>query len=124
MVRASQVSLETGGPSDDTVRIGNLVLDTSRYSVIVDSKPVDLTYKEFELLKFLAVHVGQITDRVTLMREAWGEELGQEVRKVDVHIARLRKKLARLSPHRIVTVNKRGYGLATERPSDKNSRDD
>ncbi len=103
---------------EEVIVIGNLAIDEARFSVTVGAEKVDLAYKEFELLKFLVSHVGQVFDRNALMWGAWGKDQIQQARTIDVHIARLRKKLKGIYPYRIVTVRKRGYGFIQD-PEDR-----
>ncbi len=71
---------------------GGLVIDFERYEVHVKGVPVDLTYKEFELLKFLATHAGKPFTREELLNKVWGYDYYGGTRTVDVHIRRLRAK--------------------------------
>lgn len=96
---------------EGVIVMGNLAVDEARFCVTVGSIKVDLAYKEFELLKFLVSNVGQVFDRNALMAGAWGKDQVQQARTIDVHVARLRKKLNGIYHYRIVTVTKRGYGF-------------
>lgn len=109
----AQPSGQSEQQNDDgeIIRSGNLTIDAARFTVTVDAKSIELAYKEFELLRFLVCHVGQVFDRNALMWGAWGKDQVQKARTVDVHVARLRKKLKGTHPYRIVTVRKRGYGF-------------
>jgi DNA-binding response OmpR family regulator len=88
---------------------GGLVIDFERYEVHVHGEPVDLTYKEFELLKFLATQPGKVFTREVLLDRVWGYDYYGGTRTVDVHIRRLRAKLETGSTTYIETVRNVGY---------------
>ncbi len=89
--------------------LGQLVVDFERYEVHVDGDPVDLTYKEFELLKFLATHPGKPFSREALLDKVWGYDYYGGTRTVDVHIRRLRSKIELGGATFIETVRNVGY---------------
>jgi len=91
------------------LRRGDLVIDLASYRVFVDGRPVQLTYREFELLRFLASHPGRVFTREELVNKVWGYEFYGGTRTVDVHVRRLRAKIE--SPQRtfIETVRNVGY---------------
>jgi two-component system alkaline phosphatase synthesis response regulator PhoP len=99
----------TGVDSDNAVRCGDLVMDLSSYRVFLSSRPVDLTYKEYELLRFLATHPDRVFTRETLLNRVWGYEFYGGARTVDVHIRRLRSKLEDAGHSFIETVRNVGY---------------
>ena len=76
-----------------TIRAGELTIDPDTYAAKLKGRPLDLTYKEFELLKFLAQHPGRVFTRDQLLREVWGYDYFGGTRTVDVHVRRLRAKL-------------------------------
>ncbi len=85
---------DRSGPSHpSSVRLGPIVLDVDAYRVAVHGRPLDLTFREFELLRFLAERPGRVFTRPTLMREVWGFDFFGGTRTVDVHVRRLRAKL-------------------------------
>lgn len=86
-----------------------LVIDFERYEVHVKGEPVDLTYKEFELLKFLATHPGKPFTREALLDQVWGYDYYGGTRTVDVHIRRLRSKIETGGATYIETVRNVGY---------------
>ena len=88
---------------------GGLVIDFERYEVHVKGEPVDLTYKEFELLKFLATHPGKAFTREALLDKVWGYDYYGGTRTVDVHIRRLRSKIEIGGASYIETVRNVGY---------------
>ena len=96
---------------------GGLVIDFERYEVHVKGEPVDLTYKEFELLKFLASHPGKPFTREGLLDKVWGYDYYGGTRTVDVHIRRLRSKIELGGTAYIETVRNVGYKfLAPSQP--------
>ncbi len=99
---------------------GALVIDFERYEVHVKGEPVDLTYKEFELLKFLATHPGKVFTREVLLDKVWGYDYYGGTRTVDVHIRRLRSKIESRGTTYIDTVRNVGYKfLEPEKMSDR-----
>lgn len=91
------------------VRSGDLVVDTESYTARVHGHPIDLAYKEFELLKYLVQHPGRVFTRAQLLQEVWGYDYYGGTRTVDVHIRRLRAKLGGEYEHLIGTVRNVGY---------------
>ena len=89
---------------------GRLDIDTDRYEVRKDGKPLDLTLREFELLKFLSERKGQVFSRETLLEKVWGYEYYGDVRTVDVTIRRLREKLEDTPGKPDFILTKRGVG--------------
>ena len=109
-------SRTAGAPEDDTrIRAGSVVIDDAAYSAHVNNQPLNLTYKEFELLKFLAQHRGRVFTRAQLLSEVWGYDYYGGTRTVDVHVRRLRAKLGADHEHLITTVRNVGYSFATTR---------
>src|SRR5262249_9212786 len=84
-------------------------------------RPLDLTYKEFELLKYLAQHAGRVFTRAQLLQEVWGYDFFGGTRTVDVHVRRLRAKLGAEPAPMIGTVGTVGYKLV--RPARGGGRD-
>lgn len=96
--------------SDKNVIVsGDLEIDVSRYEVRVGGDKVDLTYTEYQLLKFLATHPGQVFDRDALLNKVWGYEYFGGARTVDVHVRRLRSKIELKKRAFIETVRNIGY---------------
>jgi DNA-binding response OmpR family regulator len=89
--------------------MGSLVIDFERYEVHVKGAPVDLTYKEFELLRFLATHPGKVFTREVLLDKVWGYDYYGGTRTVDVHVRRLRAKIETGGEQYIETVRNVGY---------------
>ena len=108
--RLAHLFWRTGrGTRPELVEYGPLVLNLETYQAVVSSRPLDLTYMEYELLKFLATHPGRVFTRETLLSRVWGYEYYGGARTVDVHIRRLRAKLGEEHAHLIATVRSVGY---------------
>jgi DNA-binding response OmpR family regulator len=103
----------------DHVDIGELTIDESTYSARLSGVALDLTYKEFELLKFLAQHPGRVFTRSHLVQEVWGYDYFGGTRTVDVHVRRLRAKLGPEHDQMIGTVRNVGYKFV--RPANDSS---
>ena len=88
---------------------GPLVLNLETYQAAVAGRVLDLTYMEYELLRFLASHPGKVFTRETLLNRVWGYEYYGGARTVDVHVRRLRAKLGEEHAHLIETVRSVGY---------------
>ncbi len=112
-VKANIRRTSSDAPSTDSgelITFQNLTINPSRYEVLKEDRVIDLTLREFELLKFLAIQPGQIFTRETLLEKVWGYEYFGDVRTVDVTVRRLREKVEDnpASPNFIMT--KRGVG--------------
>ena len=93
---------------------GELMLDLANYKVFVAEQPVNLTFKEFELLRFLMTNRGKVFTREALLNRVWGYEYFGGARTVDVHIRRLRSKIETGSTIYIETVRNVGYRFPME----------
>jgi DNA-binding response OmpR family regulator len=100
---------KTGLDEASIARAGDLVMDMANYKVYVGDAPVSLTYKEFELLRFLMVNRGKVFTREALLNRVWGYEYYGGARTVDVHIRRLRSKIETGADVYIETVRNVGY---------------
>ena len=99
-----------GAVEEETVlRRGDLVVDEATYTVRLRGRPLELTFKEFELLKYLAQHPGRVFSRAQLLQEVWGYDYFGGTRTVDVHVRRLRAKLGTEHEQLIGTVRNVGY---------------
>ena len=96
-------------PRAELVDYGELVLNLETYQASVDSRPLDLTYMEYELLKFLVQNPGKVFTREILLSRVWGYDYYGGARTVDVHIRRLRAKLGEEHANLIQTVRSVGY---------------
>lgn len=99
------------------VRSGELVIDEATYSARIRGVALDLTFKEFELLKFLAQHPRRVFTRFQLLAEVWGYEYFGGTRTVDVHVRRLRAKLGPENEALIGTVRNVGYKFVPAKPA-------
>jgi DNA-binding response OmpR family regulator len=133
---ATDVIVNTAGPAEVDARIrlalarnkpkaeagmvetSGITIDEATYSAKVHGAPMDLTFKEFELLKFLTQHPGRVFSRDQLLSEVWGYDYFGGTRTVDVHIRRLRFKLGDLEGL-IGTVRNRGYSFNPNRTDDE-----
>ena len=96
-------------PSLREIRSGEVVIDEDSYTAKIKGRTLDLTFKEFELLKYLAQHPGRVFSRSQLLQEIWGYDYFGGTRTVDVHIRRLRSKLGPEFEAIIGTVRNVGY---------------
>ncbi len=96
-------------PTSGEIRTGDIVIDENAYTAKVKGRTLDLTFKEFELLKYLAQHPGRVFTRAQLLQEIWGYDYFGGTRTVDVHIRRLRAKLGPEFESIIGTVRNVGY---------------
>ncbi|MGI8868282.1 MAG: winged helix-turn-helix domain-containing protein [Mycobacteriales bacterium] len=117
-VGGRQAGAGVGSPT----RVGELTVDEESYTARLRGRPLDLTYKEFELLKFLAQHAGRVFSRGQLLQEVWGYDYFGGTRTVDVHIRRLRAKLGGEYEALIGTV--RGVGYKFVSPPAGRARED
>ncbi|MFN2555717.1 MAG: winged helix-turn-helix domain-containing protein [Nitriliruptorales bacterium] len=97
--------------SERTASVGDLIVDEDSYQVRLRGQPLDLTYKEFELLKTLVASPGRVFTREMLLQEVWGYDYFGGTRTVDVHVRRLRAKLGPEYESMIGTVRGVGYKL-------------
>ncbi|MBI4499472.1 MAG: response regulator transcription factor [Chloroflexi bacterium] len=95
--------------SPDVITYGDLIIDLAKYEVYVAGRPVELTFKEYELLKFLATNPERVFTRETLLNRVWGYDYYGGARTVDVHIRRLRSKIEDKDHVYIETVRNVGY---------------
>ncbi|HUF52363.1 MAG TPA: response regulator transcription factor [Dehalococcoidia bacterium] len=95
--------------SSDVLKVGELVMDMANYTVHIAGHPVELTFKEYELLRFLAVNRDRVFSREALLNNVWGYDFYGGARTVDVHIRRLRSKIEDRHVTFIETVRNVGY---------------
>jgi DNA-binding response OmpR family regulator len=101
-------------PVSEEIRSGDLSIDESTYQARLGARALDLTFKEFELLKFLAQHPGRVFTRAQLLQEVWGYDYFGGTRTVDVHVRRLRAKLGPDREALIGTVRNVGYKFVAQ----------
>ncbi len=102
-------------PAPGQIRAGDLTVDEPTYTARLRGRALELTFKEFELLKFLAQHPGRVFSRGQLLQEVWGYDYFGGTRTVDVHVRRLRAKLG--SEHETLIGTVRGVGYKFSRPA-------
>ncbi|MBC9735325.1 winged-helix domain-containing protein [Nocardioides marmotae] len=100
---------DAADPDAHVIRSGEVVVDDATYTAKIGGRTLDLTFKEFELLKFLAQHPGRVFSRQQLLQEVWGYDYFGGTRTVDVHVRRLRAKLGPENETLIGTVRNVGY---------------
>ncbi|MDT7564071.1 MAG: hypothetical protein QOG76_2695 [Pseudonocardiales bacterium] len=103
--------------------LGELVIDEATYTARLKGRALELTYKEFELLKYLAQHAGRVFTRAQLLQEVWGYDFFGGTRTVDVHVRRLRAKLGPEHEQLIGTVRNVGYKFVRPGRAGLGSRD-
>ncbi|MCH7788528.1 MAG: response regulator transcription factor [Acidobacteria bacterium] len=103
------------GTRPELVEYGPLRLNVETYQAAVSGQPLDLTYMEYELLKFLASSPGKVFTRETLLSQVWGYDYYGGARTVDVHVRRLRSKLGEEHAGLIQTVRSVGYSFGQSR---------
>ncbi|MGC4110470.1 MAG: response regulator transcription factor [Nocardioides sp.] len=110
-IRLAIGRLHATSDDDDAhvIRSGEVVVDDATYTASVGGRALDLTFKEFELLKYLAQHPGRVFSRDQLLQEVWGYDYFGGTRTVDVHVRRLRAKLGPEHETLIGTVRNVGY---------------
>jgi DNA-binding response OmpR family regulator len=115
VARAKRVIKQTkNAQNSDLIKCGDLLIDVAKCEVSIDGRLFALTFKEYELLKFLASNKGRVFTREALLNEVWGYDYYGGDRTVDVHITRLRGKLCNSTNIYIQTVRNIGYKLSTE----------
>ena len=118
--RDLRVQASSGSGSPEEIVNGDLSIDEGSYVAMVKGRVLDLTYKEFELLKHLAQHPGRVFTRAQLLQEVWGYDYFGGTRTVDVHVRRLRAKLGTEHDALIGTVRNVGYRFV---PPSRDGRD-
>jgi len=115
---------EADDPESHVIRTGEVVVDDATYTAKLSGRPLDLTFKEFELLKFLAQHPGRVFSRQQLLQEVWGYDYFGGTRTVDVHVRRLRAKLGPENETLIGTVRNVGYRFVLPTKDKDRARDE
>ena len=110
--------LVTSAANDGLISAGGIVIDDAAYSAMLDGAPLDLTYTEFELLKYLVQHPGRVFSREHLLADVWGYDYYGGTRTVDVHVRRLRAKLGVEHESLIGTVRNVGYRFSPDSSHD------
>ena len=94
----------------NVIKVGVLSLDLDKFEVTVNGKNVDLTLREFEVLKFLATEPGQVVTREVLLEKVWGYEYYGDIRTVDVTVRRIREKIEKDTSNPKILMTKRSVG--------------
>ncbi|MDR3070301.1 MAG: response regulator transcription factor [Propionibacteriaceae bacterium] len=115
--------LLSSGSNEGLISAGGVVIDDQAYTASIHGEPLDLTYTEFELLKYLTQHPGRVFSREHLLTDVWGYDYYGGTRTVDVHIRRLRAKLGIEHEALIGTVRNVGYRFSPE-PDKRSGQDD
>ena len=101
---------ETNKKTENKIVVGDLSLDLDRFEVRVKNQVIDLTLREFEVLKFLATQPGQVVTREILLEKVWGYEYYGDIRTVDVTVRRIREKIEKDTSAPKILITKRGVG--------------
>ncbi len=110
IARVRALLRRTDSDEQEVLRLGEILIDHERHMVFVAEQPVELTYKEYELLRYLMTNPDIVLSREAIMRQVWGTEFEGESRTVDMHINTLRRKLGE-EGSRIRTVRNVGYSI-------------
>ncbi len=108
ITRVKVLLRRTKEEEDEVMKFGELVIDNLRHEALIDGKVVGLTFKEYELLRYLALNHSTVLSREAIMQRVWQTDFEGETRTVDMHIKTLRKKLGDCG-ERIKTVRNVGY---------------
>ena len=107
--------------NENLIVVGDLSLDLNKFEVRVRDEVIDLTLREFEVLKYLANQPGQVVTRQTLLEKVWGYEYYGDIRTVDVTIRRIREKIEKDTSAPKILITKRGVGYyVSTKKVDKN----
>ncbi|WP_077623749.1 response regulator YycF [Sediminibacillus massiliensis] len=115
-LRRQQVVPEDNAKANKDIKIGSLVIHPDAYTVTRDGSQVELTHREFELLHYLAKHIGQVMTREHLLETVWGYDYYGDVRTVDVTVRRLREKIEDNPSTPVWIVTRRGVGYYLRSP--------
>ena len=95
---------------NDTIKLGELELNLERFEAKARGEVIDLTLREFEVIKYLAMQPGQVVTRETLLEKVWGYEYYGDIRTVDVTVRRIREKIEKDTANPKILITKRGVG--------------
>lgn len=109
LIRLRVAALRRGPGPSHLLSAGPLALDAEGFRAYVNGQPLELTYKEFELLRFLLVNRGRVLSRQAILNHVWGYDFYGGLRTVDAHIRRLRSKIEAQAPGAIETIRNVGY---------------
>ena len=112
-----QESVESAVPDENAdIEVGDLTIHPDAYTVSKRGESIDLTHREFELLHYLAQHIGQVMTREHLLQTVWGYDYFGDVRTVDVTVRRLREKVEDNASHPTWLITRRGVGYYLNNP--------
>ena len=114
--RQNVVPAEEEGVGSNDIQVGSLTIQPDAYLVLKREETIELTHREFELLHYLAKHIGQVMTREHLLQTVWGYDYFGDVRTVDVTIRRLREKIEDNPSHPAWIVTRRGVGYYLRNP--------
>ncbi|SFE63076.1 response regulator YycF [Alteribacillus iranensis] len=115
-LRRLQAVPEENQSKQKQIEVGDLLIDPDAYLVSKRGEPVDLTHREFELIHYLARHIGQVMTREHLLQAVWGYDYFGDVRTVDVTVRRLREKVEDNPSYPTWIVTRRGVGYYLKHP--------
>lgn len=115
-IRRTEFTSDSSDSNNKITNYGNITIDMTKYEVRKNEKPLELTLREFELLKYLAEQENQVFSREQLLEEVWGYEYYGDIRTVDVTIRRLREKVEDDPGEPKYIMTKRGIGYYFRRP--------
>ena len=120
-LRRSNLTAETvsAGSDKKEIRIGDITIAPEKYAAYKNDEHIDLTHREFELLHYLAQHVGEVMTREHLLETVWGYDYFGDVRTVDVTIRRLREKVEDTPSRPDYVATRRGVGYYLSTPNEK-----
>lgn len=110
------VQVEEAQEETNDIVVGSLIIQPDAYLVLKREDTIELTHREFELLHYLARHIGQVMTREHLLQTVWGYDYFGDVRTVDVTIRRLREKIEDNPSHPLWIVTRRGVGYYLRNP--------
>lgn len=108
-VRITRLARRAGAAPDEVITFKDLTLNLATYQAVLGTTPIDLTYMEYELLRYFVTHSGRVWSREQLLSRVWGYDYFGGARTVDVHVRRLRAKLGEERSSWITTVRSVGY---------------
>ena len=117
LIKKENIKSDDETKKDNIISVNDLELDLDRFEVKVRNEVIDLTLREFEVLKFLASQPGQVITRETLLEKVWGYEYYGDIRTVDVTVRRIREKIEKDTSNPKILITKRGVGyyIATKK---------
>ena len=116
-IEEDESSQEEDGNKKGKIVVGELELDLDKFEVKVRGNVIELTIREFEVLKFLAMQPSQVVTREVLLEKVWGYEYFGDIRTVDVTVRRIREKIERDTSNPCILVTKRGVGYYIANPN-------